>query len=157
MATSTTLSQGEPSKGFVRKHLENFAEKKLSDKIKRLIFISSVFGLIKQIKEPDDFLVSKLNEVFIIAKFPDAVMFPMYIKNLIWHELYNMPIVLENKTLNIIGCGNVNINHSDELAIANYIVNHSPKWLRYANIEAMKEDILTLFKNLQFITAAKSC
>lgn len=139
-------------KSIVRNYFENLAETKFPNRFKRLIYISSVLAVIKQIKEPDQFLVDKLNSIFNIAKYSDAIFFPMYIKSFIWENILTSNVIeINGKSLFITEIASTGHNpYSDEecVAMASYFSKLAPKWLRYGSENLMVHDVTTLFQHL---------
>lgn len=118
--------------------------KKFPRKIKRLIYISSLAATLKQIDTPDNILSKQLNNIFKIARYPDAILFPMYIKSLIWTDLDKEVINLANKE-------NVNI---EENILAEKCTKVMPKWLVYDSMEKIKLDTSLVIHNLSNLQTA---
>jgi hypothetical protein len=136
--------------GYFSKMFAKILENKLPRSFKRLIYVSSILGLIQKMRDPDMVLVGKLNEVFKLAEYPDAFAFPMYIKSVIWKNASTEQICFENgeqidvgdlikKDLTAIQC----------TAIGRHFASQAPSWLKYGSMDLMVNDIVMLIKRLR--------
>lgn len=148
MKNATVLESKPP--GFFSRHFLKFLENRLPRRFKRLIYVSSVLGMMEQAKDPDMVFVSKLNETFKLAQRPDAYAFPMYIRSVIWKGAANTAIHLSNDEE--LAIGDVikrELNSYDCAVIGAYFAKHSPAWLRYGSLELMVNDIVLLIQQIQ--------
>jgi hypothetical protein len=136
--------------GFISNYFKRVMTDKLPRRLKRLIYISSIMGLIQQVKEPDMSLVNKLNEVFKIAKHPDAFIFPMYIKSIIWRDAVSVAILAEdNRTINIGNIVQCDLTTRDCKTIGEHFAANAPSWLKYGSEALMINDVITLVSQLK--------
>lgn len=136
--------------GYFENIFFNYISNKLPRRFKRLIFISSIFGLLEKVKDPDMVVVTKLNKVLNIAKYPDAMIFPMYIKNVIWKNVGTSKIsITESRTVDVAEVLTFNLATVDCQGIGEYFVTNTPDWLKYGTMEMMKEDVISLIKSLR--------
>jgi hypothetical protein len=144
------LTHVPKKKGFFLKQLERFAENNFPKRFKRLIYISSIFAIVKQIREPDQILVNKLNSVFKIARYPDAMIFPMYIKSLIWFGLNEQSFIqINDRKIQITELDCECFDNNDCEAIAQYFNKTAPSWIHYGSERLMVHDVVTLMKHLR--------
>lgn len=142
-------TQGE-GHNFVTRFLIKTYTKRIPRRLKRLIYVSSILGMMQQVKDPNMELVSKLNDVFKIAKYPDAFKFPMYIKSIIWKNMAtNQVVVGDARSIAIPDLINSDLTNSDVELVGQYFAKHSPSWLRYGSIDLMVDDVMILLKQLK--------
>lgn len=144
------LTYQPKKKGFFLKMLERFAENNFPKRFKRLIYISSILAIVKQIREPDQFLINKINDVFKIARYPDAMIFPMYIKSLIWFDLTEETFIqINNRKIQITELDCQCFDNHDCEAIGQYFNRTAPSWIRYGSERLMVDDVVTLMRHLR--------
>lgn len=146
-------ARDESSGNFFTRFLARLAEVKLSRRLKRLIYISSIFGVIKQIKDPDMTLITKLNEIFKVARYPDAFIFPMYIKSMIWKSAATRSVIINNKEVPVAGLKCRGLNNEEREEIGVYFAANAPEWLRYGSNTVMVSDVSLLLKQIDLLGA----
>ncbi len=147
---STTTSTLKPKMGFFTRIFTKILDNYLPPKFKRLIYVSSILGLIQQMQDPDMALVKKLNDTLKLAHFPDAYAFPMYIKSVIWRgAMFDQVCLHTNETVPIGELMKQDLNSKDCTAIGEYFASQTPEWLKYASIEVMVNDVVRLIKQLR--------
>lgn len=145
-----SLTTQTSNRNFIVRKLEQIAEKNFPKRFKRLIYISSIIAIIKQIREPDHILIAKLNDIFKIARYPDAMIFPMYIKSFIWRDLKADNIININGKCVLVSDIECNcISETDYEAIAKYFNSIAPGWLKYGSEKLMIYDVVLLMKHLR--------
>lgn len=156
--TTVCLVNVRPKKGFFSTTFLKLLEKRLPRRFKRLIYVSSILGLIQQMKDPDMALVIKLNTMFKLANNPDALAFPMYIKSVIWKDVMLEAVCISttDEQVPITALLDQELNSKDCTAIGEYFARQAPAWLKYGAIDTMVNDIVLLVKQLkQFNTNSK--
>lgn len=143
----------ELSGNFITNWLTKIAEAKLPRRFKRLIYISSILGIIKQINDPDMALIAKLNEVFRIAKYPDAFIFPMYIKSMIWKSAAVRSVTLTDRVVPVAGLKCRGLKNEEREEIGVYFAANAPEWLRYGTNAVMISDVSLLLKQIDLLGA----
>lgn len=151
---STAIHYEQQSSNFVRRYLEKIAESKLPRRMKRLIYVSSIAGLINQMTDPDATLVRKLNDILALAKHPEAYLLPIYIKSLIWKTLPANNIQLLNRTVGIADLCSCDLSYTDRNVIGIFFANNAPSWLRYGSTELMVRDVSDLLGHLKELRVA---
>jgi len=121
---------------FIKKKVENTLTNYLPKKVKRLIFISSVIGLIKNIKDPDIEILNKINELFNLSTDNKVLKLPIYFKYYIWTSFKRGAdeSVIKNINNSDIEISNVNI-------FIKKILNDIPSWLNYGTNELIISDL----------------
>jgi hypothetical protein len=113
-------------------------------------------GLLEQVRDPDMHVVAKLNEVFKIAKYPDAFIFPMYIKSLIWKDIANMPVDIgSGEELTLRRVIQVDLSTGQCATIGEHFAKRAPAWIRYGSVELMVEDAIKLVQQLKRLHTAR--
>ncbi len=126
-------------------------------RFKRLIYISSIMGLLQQIKDPDMLLIGKLNDLFKVAKHDDAFIFPMYIKSFIWKDIGIAPIAVdETHGLNISQIMARDLSVTEANAVGDFFANKVPNCLRYGSTKLMASDVTLLIKQIKAFSKAST-
>ena len=153
MTTTATLKLKKHS-GFFSRSFLKLLENNLPRRFKRLIYVSSILGLIQQMQDPDMILITKLNNVFKIAHHPDAFAFPMYIKSVIWkNTMFDVVHIGNDKEVAVCDLVNHELSNRECAAIGEYFANNAPSWLKYGAIDTMVNDIVMLVKQLKQFNA----
>lgn len=131
--------------------LEKVVGHRFPKRFKRLIYISSVLAIVKEVREPEQskVLVNKLNDVFKIAKYPEAMMYSMYIKSIVWRDLpAEGHILINGQKITISQIKGRCLSDSDCRAVGEYFNKQAPKWLRYGSNNLMIHDVVVLMQHL---------
>lgn len=149
MSNSTKVASGPITKMFSR-GFSAMLENRLPRRFKRLIYVSSILGLMQQVRDPDMALVTKLNETFKLAEYPDAFAFPMYIKSVIWKDaMFDQVCIHADRSVAIGDLLKENLTNRDCAAIGEYFASHTPNWLKYGSLEVMINDVVSLIKQIR--------
>lgn len=132
-------------------YFKEVAKKRLPNKLKRIMFISSTLGLIGGLKTPDEEIVNHLNELFHLAKYPDSMKLPMYFKEAIWENMDPKHIMLDGQSVSVETLDIMKLNYQQRSSLADYFTINIPDWLKYADSSSIKNDILMLLSNFDFI------
>lgn len=123
---------------------------RLPRKYKRMIYISSILGLLQQVREPDMELVKKLNDIIKIAHHVEVIQGPIYIKNLIWRTFSKRTLALsETKTIAVCDIAKSELTQRECEVIGNFFANSAPEWMRYGSLGMMINDVTLLIQNLK--------
>jgi hypothetical protein len=149
--------QQPPIKLFRRKDsfLEGLFLRYMSDKLpkkfKRMIYLSSIAAFMEQKCDPDSSLARQINSIMRLAKYPDSMIFPMYIKTAIWKNIGSNPIV--TNTGKFVKASDIldkqEYRESEDVAV--HFVSYAPEWLRYADPSVMLNDVMDLIHTLKTI------
>lgn len=125
--------------------------KALPDDVKRLIFISSITGYLRNIHTPESALAQRLNDLMNIGNRSNSLLFPIMINSTIWRDLD------PDKELRLKG-----INYRDLIKfkknetsikhlriLSNLFIDNSPLFLKYGSKSKMRCDLMRLFRNIQ--------
>lgn len=137
----------DPS-SFLKRLLCSTLDRHTPRRFKRLIFLSSVIGVVKGMKSPDEGAIEKLNEVLRIAYNKNAMQFPMQVHSWIWNDrLRTLDIELEDRIVSVTTLTQTKLDEQDFIHIAHYFIDNAPKWLIYGSIRQIAKDLETLFRN----------
>jgi len=143
------------NRSFLSSVVCNKLIKKVPRKFKRLVFLSSVLGIIDNIKNPTDEIISKLNEVLSLAHDKKALMLPIYIHSFIWKSVMEPAMETDQQLVNSIkNVVSGNIDETSKNYLTNFFIANSPEWLRYGSIDLIKQELNTLFTYSHDIVAA---
>lgn len=138
----TSISDLKPIKrslwGRIKHHVLNY---KLSNRIKRLIFLSSFFGYIKR----DDGLsietMVKLNSVLTLAHNVNAMEFPILIRTWLWDHELEEGIKLGDRYIVLSEFYKNTFSRSDFDGIADFLISKAPSWMIYGPRETISKDL----------------
>ena len=150
MTPNTDISSIENKDGFFRRAIGKYIEKKFPRKIKRMIFISTITGLVKRIQEPSEEHIQKINEIFQVTRNPDAMLMSIKVKNVVWKNINTSSIHCEHAgTISLSEILTRELDSSDYKTIGHFFAEKAPSWLRYGSIELMCTDAIQLIKVLK--------
>lgn len=151
---------------FVRKNIYKFLSDKLPTRMKRLVFASSLLGLLegdncrinenqgvgKKVKhlfivsERDKAIVTKLNSILKLSKVSEgSLVFPMIIRSMIWSELYKNPyIVVNHQTIPITDIDTLKRVDPDFNYLTQFLIAQMPFWLLYGSYNLIHHDVSAL-------------
>ena len=152
MHVTTFHCEAEPQTkkpGRISGWLDRLLKKKLSYRLKRMIFLSSVLGLVENIQHPDNELLSKLNSVLKLAHDKQALKFPIMIHSWIWRRQKDNVIYLDGRAVPISELVNLHEGDVDFDQIAAYLFNAAPDWVVYSKFPTVSEDLRKLFDEVK--------
>lgn len=126
--------------------------KVLPDKVKRMIFMSSLAAYLRDIDQPEDEVLQKLNSVLRLSSDYRAMRFPIVFHSYIWASfdtctITDKGIACESHTLK--GFRLVGLTKPQARIVADKIIAYIPDWLRYASKNQTRKDVYRLFVTLE--------
>lgn len=122
----------------------------LPNRIKRLIFLSSLTALLIDIKEHDEETLHKLNVLLQICSHEKAMMLPISLRNFIWHNMTASQIMnTEVSVQDVRG-----LESGKLVQMVRSIVSTIPSWLKYSENYVIECDVENLLKNCGRLTPA---
>lgn len=125
--------------GFFKQWLN----KKLTPRIKRYFFLTSLWSYFEGDKEYDRETLKKLNLVMALGSTEDTLFIPALLGNLIWKKI--LTIDPEYAFLTEKGKTEVNL----ETQALMHAAEVAPQWLQYATKEVIQKDIENLVLHMQ--------
>lgn len=129
---------------------------KASNRVRRAIFLSSLLATIRNISDPNQELINKLNSVFHVAKDPLSMSVPMMVHGFIWTDITDSSVVCD-----VNGCpvrvediDNRTFLAEDLIKVARYFIDRMPVWLRYGSDDEMSLDVQKLVTQMPNLRAA---
>lgn len=105
-------------------------------------------------KDPDELLISKLNQTLHLAHYPDAMAFPMHIRSVIWRDSLLGVVTLQgHESVQISDLVSYNLSNRDYTAVGEYFATRSPEWLRYGALDLMISDVILLLKQIRLFNS----
>lgn len=139
---------------FLSQRIERLLKSWLSNRIKRIIYVGSILGVVAGEKHSNVAFMEKVNMFLKLAKRSSALMFPAYIGNFIWRNLQSQKVHLGDKDLSIGEMQIADIPAQDYLTLGELFSKSAPEWLQYAPVEKMASDVFnTLFISQKLICA----
>lgn len=123
----------------------------IPNRVKRLIFISSLIAYIQGTEKPDAVLACKINRLLSLAHNETAIYTPTMIMDRIWPNIIarDEPIGHTGVALcDLCEIEDYQVNPSQARSISNQIIGHMPAALRYGSNRQMKSDLITLIMNI---------
>ncbi len=128
-----------------KRYIYKWLYHKIPKRVKRLIFVSSIIGLLDVDKSITNELIAKINSLLKIAHNPDAMYFPIAVKSIIWRKLVKNPTMIINGIeYNISDLRNIRKTDKYYDSLSKFILNAAPEWLRYGSAALMEYDIQIL-------------
>lgn len=117
-------------------------------KTRRMIFLSSIYGYILNVRTPDREHAEKLSKVLNVARKPEALELPIAIKSVIWRNRMPSGVEVEGRTLQISDLARNDLSDQECNTFIKLIVDSMPDWLQYAKKPQMQYDLKQLVKCL---------
>jgi hypothetical protein len=137
-------------KGILNLFSCKFCKYILPIKTKRLVYISTLVAGIKNIKEPDEFLVKRLNKALHLCDIDEAILLPMWFGKNYWAKKLSKGIFLgQLPKLHLSDLDNKVLSFAEMRVVANEIIKHTPEWLDYGSKRILRGDIIKLLETLQ--------
>lgn len=129
MSNANTISTNFAMRFFVRI---------LPDRMKRIIYLTSLTAIAKQTNVPEKELIRKLNHVLHLSSTGDAALkLPIHLSRLIWAD----KVVFRQDIEKLAVCEDEEVH-----ACAERIVEATPKWFSYGKPNELLNDIVALFR-----------
>lgn len=128
---------------------------KLPRHYKRSLFISSVYGLIKETKDPNTVNLEKLNKLLSMDCSREGISKSLSVTSLIWHNLEShssIPCTSGNFCLHDLSQPQ-KIEELKVDAAVSMILKNIPSWLSYGSEKLMKHDLYVLINNINKVQA----
>lgn len=140
----------------LKEYGEHLLANYLPRRTKRLMFLASFFGRVKEGQQSDvgqqanapydDPMLQKLNKLMGLSNSDAALKLPVHLSKVIWHgktfsEIVDVPVLEEQITPDLI-----------ERA-AKQIIAAMPRWLRYGRPEDIEKDVKQLLVHRQILTS----
>lgn len=135
--------------GLIRTLVTRIANRVLTDRAKRSIFISSIVGMAYPLKEPDSLTIEKLNKMFSLVNDPHALELPIYVKTAIWKDCDLRVLAGNGQAICPASLIYGTVSKEDADKLVTHVVDQTPRWLRYQSLQGMHEDMSDLIKFIQ--------
>jgi hypothetical protein len=153
MSQSLLLKKDKAGNIFTR-YAEGVIRSYMPKRVKRLVFVSSILGLIQENKDPDLELVQKLNGILQVAKTPEGFLLPMYIHGYIWKNQAVDAIPFRNSIFPLRTIMGFKLTDEEYTLIGKYFNKAIPDCLRYGSEDLLVSDVTNLLKQVQIVQAA---
>lgn len=125
--------------------LFNYMSPRITIRMKELIFISTITGLIQEVNAPDLKLMKEMNRVFQLARHDDGLAYPVYIKSVIWREyLVEEAAATSSHKVKIREVMSDATTIDQIREVGQYFAQSCPAWLKFADPEYMVEAFVKL-------------
>ena len=124
----------------VMQYLRESMKPPIPRQLQRMIMISSLAGLLKEKKDPDTEIISKLN-TFLSVDYKAAWYIPMQIHSIIWKCSSRTMIDLFDKTVCLQEIRHMDLNQCQNEMFVDWLLRRVPNWLHYGSTQLMKYDI----------------
>lgn len=131
-----------------RRWFRGWLFRKLPIRVKRMMFLSSLFAYLIGKKKPSDQSIKRLNVVLKLYNDHDAIKFPILIYKSLWKSL--------DDNINFYSdIGETFAQYAKRLAVSGrsreigeVVFRHSPYWMLYGDRETIVKDIETMIFNV---------
>lgn len=126
--------------------------KVLPNTVKRMIFMSSLAAYLRDIDQPEDEVLRKLNSVLRLSSDYRAMRFPIVFHSYIWDSFDTCTITDKGIACNsdtLKGFRLVGLSKPQARIVADKIIDYIPDWLRYASKNQTRKDVYRLFVTLE--------
>ena len=113
----------------------------LSWKIRRLIFLSSLYGVVRDVNHVDKENAKRLVKALNIAIRPDSVQLPVAVKSVIWSHRVEEGIYVGGRHLHVQDLGSHEVKDGEREELAKWVIKKMPDWLHYAKSAQMLYDV----------------
>ena len=131
-------------KGFVSRVIHRFLKYRLSCRIKRMIFLSSLLGFTKCKDLPSIDTIIKINEVLGLAHDVEAIKLPIFIRTWLWNHEFDEEITVSNRRILLSQFYDIQLSRNEFERLADYIISKAPDWLIYAGKDTICNDLESL-------------
>lgn len=133
---------------FWARHISPFLSQKISARVKRMVFLSSVVGLLENITTPDKEMLEKLNAVLKLAHNQDAIALPIYVHSWLWKECdVNTCVEIDGQSVPLFKLLETKMSGEGFKKVAAYLMNIAPNWMVYGSEQVIAKDLELLFDN----------
>ena len=120
--------------------LEQTAKEILPARVKRMMFVTTITGLMRQITDPNEELIARLNDVFKAVHYQGTISATMRVKAIIWRKI-NPTVELNGRSVTIAGMDKMVLTDEETEQVASYFASNVPSWMRYGSRELMIHDV----------------
>lgn len=146
---TTTFDQINPTKArgenWILKKFHQFLKHKLSTRIKRMIFLSSLLGFTRSKDLPSIDTIIKINEVLGLAHDVDAIKLPIFIREWVWNHEFQEDILVSNRRIKLSQFYDLELSKNELERLVDYIISKTPDWLVYASRDIVSYDLKSLY------------
>ena len=135
----TTLQQSVGG-NFVRRHISRRLMEVLPRRLKRLLYVSSVLGIVLK-ETPDSDALARVNEKLHLAYGVMGMLFPIYLGSIIWKNVLNNVIVLDRGWVVVDELSTTELGEADLWKTGLFFARNSPSWIQYGSDALMAADI----------------
>lgn len=135
--------------GFMKRFVVKMAYRLFNWRSRRMIFLSSIYGLMTNNNEADYARTVQLTQVLNLARNPAALQFPIAIKSVIWSKRLPSGIMVDGKKFQVSDMARTDLKDGVHDALVDELLKKTPEWLHYARLSQMRYDLECLFKLLQ--------
>lgn len=143
----TSLQQSFGGNFFTR-HLSRRTMEILPRRIKRLLYVGVVLGLILK-QMPDAEVVDRINQKLHLAYGAVGILFPIYIGTIIWKNIATNVIDLHLGHVSISELNPDKMTEMDFWKTGLFFARNMPVWLQYGSNELMAADIHDMLVTLE--------
>ena len=122
-----------------------FLFKFLPARTKRLVFLASIFGYIKDTKEICDDTLEKINRIMHLSRDNHSMSLPIVMKDVIWKDLKDV----ENEGITDFKKYILSLaeNNNVEMVVQT-LINKAPCWTLYGDDKTITKDVKLLLKSM---------
>lgn len=127
----------------------DFLKVYLPTRIKRMIFLASVFAYISETDTPSDETVQKLNKVMRLSRDEQAIRLPFAMKKMVWKTLEE-PLIIDEVDEPIDNLKEIVQTCDSNIfaKIVHLLILRAPDWTVYASETTIQTDLRIMFDKM---------
>ena len=133
---------------------EKFLDGFLPNRIKRMIFLSSLMAYIQGTRNPDEEIVGKFNQLLNLSSSTRSSMVPPLMNQRIWTGIVPRTEPVGNTGITLSNLAEVKdyklFSHQAR-KVSDNIIKRTPYWLKYGSNKQIREDLVKLLVNVNHI------
>ena len=158
---------GLVKQSYIRRNICTFLSDMLPNRIKRLLFSASLYGLLEKNQEEKESVYCKIKKIFFITKkdkqiveklnaelklgqtSDSSLVFPMIVKSLIWTDLKKSPYFeIDHQKIDFRDIEKIKAVDPDLNYFTLFVISQMPIWLVYGSFSLIHHDICMLVSSL---------
>ena len=121
----------------------------LPDKVKRMLFLTSLAAYVKDLKNPPLAALEKLNTLMLLSSNTSLLMFPIEIRSKIWADMTVKDLEEHlGRTVTFQELRKGDLNAAQKRILTSMVIDKAPKCLIYGSNSRIRKDLYKMFDNL---------
>lgn len=145
----TSLTTPQAALGLLHRSIVKTVYRVLSWKSRRMIFLSTIYGMATDLQQPDEARIFQLTRALNLARNPETLQLPLAIKSVVWYKRLPSGLEVEGQNFQVSDMTRTDLTEDTQEALLNELLQKTPSWLLYARPGQMRYDLECMFKFLR--------